>query len=136
MIGYFDTELGRVQIAPAIVRRIIAKEIDINRFFRISGAKIGEQAPKKVLEKSIRINFEQGTVEIILALTVLYGTRIIKEARELQGTITRVLELQAGLTVRRILINVENVFEQEKDKPLLLEECKGIPEPVNSVTAE
>lgn len=136
MIGYFDTELGRVQIAPSIVRRIIAREIENSRYFRISGTKIGEPASKKVLEKSVRLNFEEGTVEAVLAVTVLYGTRIIKEARELQGSITRLLELQAGLTVRRILINVENVFEHEKENALLLEEFKEMPEPVNSVTDE
>lgn len=124
MIGYFDTELGRVQIAPTIVRRIILAEIENNRYFRVSGAKPGEPVSRKIVEKSVRLNFEEGAVETVLILSVLYGTRIIKEARDLQGKITRALQLRAGLTIRKVEINVESVYETDDDdqQPLLLEQ--------------
>ena len=134
MIGYFDTELGRVQVSPAIVRRIILAEIESNKYFRISGSKHGDPVSKKLVEKCIRLNFEEGVVEAVLILSVLYGTRIIKEARDLQGKISRSLQLRAGLSVKKIAINVENVFEQLEETPLLIENVRAIPEPVTSVT--
>ena len=134
MIGYFDTELGRVQVSPVIVRRIILSEIESNKYFRIPGSKYGEPISKKLVEKCIRLNFEEGAVEAVLVLSVLYGTRIIKEARDLQGKISRSLQLRAGLSVKKIAINVENVFEQLDEQPLLIENIRAIPEPVISVS--
>ena len=61
MIGYFDTELGRVQVSPVIVRRIILSEIESNKYFRIPGSKYGEPISKKLVEKCIRLNFEEGS---------------------------------------------------------------------------
>ncbi len=121
MIGYFDTELGRVQISPSIVRRFIMNEVRKNRFFRFPGIKPKEPMSRKMAERAIRVTFVEGNVEVVLMLSVLYGTRIIKEARALQGTITRALQLGTGLTVNKISINVESVFEEEEEEPLLLD---------------
>lgn len=76
---------------------------------------------RKMAERAIRVTFVEGNVEVVLMLSVLYGTRIIKEARALQGTITRALQLGTGLTVNKISINVESVFEEEEEEPLLLD---------------
>jgi len=122
MIGYFDTDLGRVSISATIVRRFIMKEVEKNHSFRFPGTKQGEPVSRKTAERCIRVNFVEGHVEAILIIAVLYGTRIIKEARELQGKIARTLQLSAGLNVDKISINVESVFEAEPEKtPLLLE---------------
>jgi len=123
MIGFFDTELGRVQISPTIVRRFIMNEVEESKYFRLAGTKPGEIIPRKIAERCIRVAFQEGSVEATLILTVLYGTRIIKEARELQGKIARSLHLGSGLEVRSIAINVENVFEEDLEQlPLLLEQ--------------
>ncbi len=122
MFGFFDTELGRVQISPTIVRRFILKEVEQNRHFHIAGVKPGEEITRKVIERSIRVNFVEGNVEATLTVNVRYGTRITKEARELQGKIIRTLQLASGLNVTTISINVENVYEDElENQPLLLE---------------
>ncbi len=122
MIGYFDAELGRVQISPTIIRSIIMKEIEKNPYFRFPGTKSDEPVSRKILERNIRVNFKEGNVECTLILDVLYGTRIIKEARELQGKVTKAIQLSAGLQINTIAINVENVYEEEKsDEPLLIE---------------
>lgn len=97
MLGYFDTELGRVQISPTIVRRLILNELDKSSVFSFPGVKLNEEVSRKVAEKCIRVNFIDGNVEIILMLSVRYGARIIKDARELQGKIARLVQLQAGL---------------------------------------
>ena len=52
------------------------------------------------------VNFVEGSVEATLILAVLYQSRIIKEARELQGKIVRALQLGTGLNVRKVSINV------------------------------
>ncbi len=121
MIGFFDTDLGRVQISPSIVRRLIINEVESSRFFRFPGVETGETVGRKSAEKLIRVIFSEGSVETTLVITVRYGARIIKEARELQGKIARALELSAGLVVDAITINVENVFEDTAEQPLLIE---------------
>ncbi|RJP26753.1 MAG: Asp23/Gls24 family envelope stress response protein [Candidatus Omnitrophota bacterium] len=123
MFGFFDTELGRVQISPTIVRRFILNEVEQSKCFRLAGVKSGEEVNRKTIERSIRVNFVEGRAEAILTLNVLYGTRITKEARELQGKIVRALQLSTGLSVTTISINVENVYEEEEaaNPPLLLE---------------
>jgi len=122
MIGYFDAELGRVQISPTIIRSIIMKEVEKNPYFRFPGSKPDEPVSRKILERNIRVNFKEGNVDCTLILDVLYGTRIIKEARELQGKVTKAIQLTAGLNISNIAINVENVFEKEKkEEPILIE---------------
>ncbi|MBI1390544.1 MAG: Asp23/Gls24 family envelope stress response protein [bacterium] len=122
MIGFFDTELGRVQISPAIVRRFIIREVAKTHNFRFPGVKPGEDVSRKTSEKFIRINFVEGNVEITLTLSVEFGARIIKEARELQGKIARSIQLGAGINVRHVAVNVESVFEHPKmEEPLLIE---------------
>jgi uncharacterized alkaline shock family protein YloU len=122
MIGYFDTELGRVQISPSIVRRFIAREVERSKCFRFPGYKPGEPVNRKILERNIRVNFNEGSVEATIIVNVKYGSRIIKEARELQGKITRALQLGTGLNIVTISINVENVYEEQvTQEPLLLE---------------
>ncbi len=122
MIGYFDTELGRVQISSTIVRRFIMREVEKSPCFRFPGTKPGEPVSRKVAERNIRVNFVEGSIEATLMISVLYGTRIIKEARELQGKITRALQLGAGLNVSKMSINVESVYEETpEDTPLLID---------------
>lgn len=112
MFGYFDTDLGRVRIAPAIVRGIILQEIRNSECFCLPGTEPGGDAGRKAAERNIRVNFVDGAAEVVLALSVRYGARIIKEARELQGKIARTLQLSAGLPVLKISVNVECVFER------------------------
>jgi uncharacterized alkaline shock family protein YloU len=134
MIGYFDTDLGRIQIAPTIVRRIILSEIEGNNCFRVNGAKPGEPIPRKIAEKSIRVSFEEGVLETTLLVSVLYGARIIKEARDLQGNIIRAMQFRAGLKVKKVEINVEDVFlSDDVVQPLLLDQGKEMPEPANPI---
>ena len=123
MFGYFDTELGRIQIAPTIVRTIILQEIQSSKCFSLQGVKTSETVSRKLAEKCIRLNFIEGAVEIILLLSVHYGTQIIKEARELQGKIAKTMQLKAGINVLKVAINVESVFEESAvGHPLLLEQ--------------
>lgn len=123
MLGYFDTELGRVQISPTIVRRLILNELDKSSVFSFPGVKLNEEVSRKVAEKCIRVNFIDGNVEIILMLSVRYGARIIKDARELQGKIARLVQLQAGLNVKTVAVNIESVFEPERpESPLFVEQ--------------
>lgn len=82
---------------------------------------MGETLGRKSSEKLIRVIFNEGSVSATLTVTVRYGTRIIKEARELQCKIARALELSAGLIVDQITINVENVFVDTTEQPLLIE---------------
>ena len=122
MVGFFENNLGRVQISSSIVRRIIMREVESSRFFGFLGQKPGEMVSRKVAERCIKVYFLEGTVEATLTLTVLYGTKIIKEARNIQGKIAKALELTAGLHVNKVVINVENVFtEEDLDQPLLIE---------------
>lgn len=121
MVGFFDNDLGRVQISSSIVRRIIMREVDGNRFFRFLGQKPPEPVSRKIIERCIKVYFQEGSVEATLTLTVLYGAKIIKEARILQGKIAKTLELTAGLRVKKVAINVENVFLEDDHQPLLLE---------------
>lgn len=123
MVGFFDNDLGRVQISSSIVRRIIMREVEENRYFRFLGQKPGEPVSRKTIERCIKVYFLEGSVEAILTLTVLYGAKIIKEARNLQGKIAKALELTAGLHVKKVAINVENVFVcDDLLQPLLLEQ--------------
>ncbi len=121
MIGFFDNDLGRVQISPSIVRRLIINEVEGSRNFRFPGVESGDTVGRKSAEKLIRVVFNEGSVESTIIVTVRYGARIIKEARDLQGKIARALELSAGLVVQSVIINVENVFEDLAEQPLLLE---------------
>lgn len=121
MVGFFDNDLGRVQISSSIVRRIMMREVEGNRFFRFLGQKPGEAVSRKTIERCIKVYFQEGSVEATLTLTVLYGAKIIKEARILQGKIAKALELTAGLYVKKVVINVENVFVVDDQQPLLLE---------------
>lgn len=122
MIGFFDTELGRVQISPTVVRRFVIREVEKTEIFLIPGMKPGEDISRKASEKNIRINFVEGNVEITLTLSVKFGSRIIKEARELQGRISRAIHLGAGLKVKHVAVNVESVFEhKDLGEPLLIE---------------
>jgi uncharacterized alkaline shock family protein YloU len=121
MVGFFDNDLGRVQISSSIVRRIIMREVDGNRFFRFMGQKPPEPVSRKTIERCIKVYFQEGSVEATLTLTVVYGAKIIKEARILQGKIAKTLELTAGLRVKKVAINVENVFVDDDRQPLLLE---------------
>ncbi|MGC9327745.1 MAG: Asp23/Gls24 family envelope stress response protein [Candidatus Hinthialibacter sp.] len=121
MVGFFENDLGRVQISPSIIRRIIMREVEGNRYFRFLGQKIGEPVSRKTAERCIKVYFVEGAIEATLTLTVLYGTRIIKEARILQGKMAKALELTAGLHVNKMAINVENVFLEEEQQPLLIE---------------
>jgi len=121
MVGFFDNDLGRVQISSSIVRRIIMREVEGNRFFRFLGQKPGEPVSRKTTERCIKVYFQEGSVESTLTLTVLYGAKIIKEARILQGKIVKALELTAGLRVKKVAINVETVFVEDDQQPLLLE---------------
>lgn len=122
MLGYFDTELGRVQISPAILRGIILKEIQKSKSFLLHGVMPSEPVPPKTTERCIRVTFQEGTAEITLNLSVRYGARIIKEARELQGTIARTMQLKAGIEAGKISINVESVFEKkEAEQPVLID---------------
>lgn len=120
MVGFFDTDIGRVQISPTIVRRFIMNEVEKSKYFRLPGAKPGEPYSRKTVERAIRVNFMEGNVETTMTLIVAYGTRIIKEVRELQGKISRALQLGTGLNVRSIAINIENVYEDETMPPPLL----------------
>jgi len=122
MVGFFESNLGRVQISSSIVRRIIMREVETSRFFGFLGQKPGEPVSRKVAERCIKVYFLEGTVEATLTLTVLYGSKIIKEARTIQGKIIKALELTAGLQVSKVVINVENVFtDEDLQQPLLLE---------------
>ena len=122
MVGFFDNDLGRVQISSSIVRRIIMREVEASHYFRFLGQKQGEPISRKIAERCIKVYFLEGSVETTLTLTVLYGSKIIKEARFLQGKIAKTLELTAGLRVKKVAINVENVFvEEDNQQPLLLE---------------
>lgn len=120
MIGYFDTEVGRVQISPTVVRRFIIREVEKTSVFRFPGFKPGEDYNRKAAEKSIRVNFNDGQVEATLTLSVEFGANIIKEARDLQGRITRAIQLGAGLQVQDVAVNVESVFEHSDHNEALL----------------
>ena len=76
MIGYFDTELGRVQISASIVRRFISKEVEKSKCFRFPGIKRGEPISRKILERNIRVNFNEGVVDAVIVVNVKYGSRI------------------------------------------------------------
>ncbi len=122
MIGFFDTEYGRVQLSPTVVRRFVVREVDKTPIFLFPGLKLGEEVSRKASEKCIRINFNEGNVELTLTLSVEFGSRIIKEARELQGRISRAIHLGAGLRVLHVAVNVESVFERkELGEPLLIQ---------------
>ena len=125
MLGYFDTELGRVQVSPAIVRGIILKEIVKSKSFLLHGVLPSEPVSPKTTERCIRVGFQEGTAELTLILSVRYGARIIKEARELQGVIARALQLKAGIAAGKISVNVESVFEKkEAEQPLLMDHAE------------
>lgn len=123
MLGYFDTELGRVQISPAIVRGIILTEIQKSNSFLLHSSLPHEPVPQKSMERCIRVIFDEGTADINLILSVRYGARIIKEARELQGNIARNLQLKSGIVAGKIAVNVESVHEHlEAEQQLLIDQ--------------
>lgn len=129
MLGYFDTELGRVQISPAIVRGIILQEIQKSSSFLLNGTHPLEPVTQKSMERCIRVAFDEGTAEITLILSVRYGARIIKEARELQGNIARNLQLKSGIAAGTISVNVESVHEhKEAEQQLLIDHADAEPE--------
>lgn len=130
MLGFFDTELGRVQISPTIIRRMVLNDVCKSDVFSFPGLKAGEELSRKITEKCIRVHFVEGDVEITLTLAVRYGARIIREARELQGAIAHRVQLQAGINVLNVSINLESVFEP-RSEPELIEEPQVVASSIN-----
>ncbi len=129
MQGHFDTELGRVQISPAIVRGIILREIQKSKSFLLHGMLPSEPVPAKTVERCIRVVFHEGNAELTLILAVRYGARIIKEARELQGNIAKTLQLKSGIHTETISVNVESVYEKTgAQQPLLIDQVDEQPD--------
>lgn len=122
MNGYYETEHGRISIAPSIVRSFVVKEVNASPYFRFSpsrGEGIGEYFGKRSIDNSVRINFVDGRAEIALILQVRFGARIRLHARQLQGHIIRALALGTGLEVEDITITVDRVFYEPDQSPPL-----------------
>lgn len=104
--GYYESDLGSVHISVAIVRRAVVPEIE-------AAENIDFASRRK--EGDITLVFEDGKPVINLSIAVAFGIPIYREALNLQANVRRAVEAMTGLTVSKVNVKVEGVFQKEED---------------------
>ncbi len=127
--GYFETDSGRVSVAPEIVERVVVDELRSSDNFRLGGSR-GEGGFFSRRGTGIRMEFVEGRVAVTLPVHVRFSTKIRREARELQGKLVRAIAAGTGLEVERITIEVHQVFEGDEPEPSAPSHDVKPPEPV------
>ncbi len=104
----------------AIIASIAATGIDgvVGMAGSISGG-FAEFLGKKNLSKGVKVNIEENTVELDLAIVVEYGAKIPDVAWEIQDKVKSEVEAMTGLDVTAVNVSVEGVsfVKKAEDTP-------------------
>ena len=115
--GYFQGDLGKVNIGSDIVRRGVYPEVQNSENLDFAHRK---------QETDVTVEFvESGTVIIGIAIAVALDTPITREASNLQANVRRSVEALTGLEVEQVNIQVDRVFVKKEKKPAKIAEAKG-----------
>ena len=129
MKGYFEKELGKVYIEPAIVTRLcVLPELAASREFVLPNGPVpedpSEQVNRKGVDRYILVDFtEEGEVMLELRLLVRYGPSVCAAAAVLQEKVAKRVENSTGLKVTKVDVKVDGVFRPAE--PTALPTPKG-----------
>lgn len=124
--GYYDTEFGRITVAPEIVERFIVDEVRSSENFRL-GTSRGEGGFFGRRGAGVRVEFNEGRVVASIPVHVRFKVKIRREARELQGKLVRAISACTGLTVERVAVDVYQVFDDNLNSVARLPDSSSTP---------
>lgn len=114
-------ELGNIHISEevlAVIAAAAALEVEgVGGLAANLGTDIAELLGKKSLSRGIRLQVEEESVTVDVAILVKYGFTIPDVGRAVQEAVTSSVEATSGLTVAAVNVNVGGVvFEKEPKK--------------------
>ena len=114
-------ELGNIHISEEVLSVIAAAaalEVEgVGGLAANLGTDIAELLGKKTLSRGIRLQVEEESVTVDVAVLVKYGYTIPDVGRAIQEAVASSIEATSGLTVAAVNVNVGGVvFEKEPKK--------------------
>lgn len=109
-------ELGNIHISEEVLAVISsAAALEVEGVSSLAGSRdIAELLGKKNLTRGVRIQVEEGVVQIDLAIMIKYGYTLKAVACAVQEAVTTNVESMSSLTVKCVNVNVCGVtFEKE-----------------------
>jgi len=115
--GYFQNDLGRVYIDPAIITRLcVLPELALSdAFVPPKDGPVPDdpyaQVTRKGVERYVQVDFnDQGEVLLSLNLLVRYGPPIRSSAAHFQEKVIRRIEASTGLKVAKVDMKVDGIY--------------------------
>ena len=114
-------ELGNIHISEevlSVIAAAAAREVEgVGGLAANLGTDIAELLGKKTLSRGIRLQVEEESVTVDVAVLVKYGYTIPDVGRAIQEAVASSIEATSGLTVAAVNVNVGGVvFEKEPKK--------------------
>lgn len=113
-----DEAIGQVQIADevvAIIAGLAATEVE--GVASMAGNITNELVSKlgmKNLSRGIKVNVEDGQVEVEVALNIDYGYSVPKTSRKVQEKVKASIENMTGLTVSDVNVTIASVCMEKR----------------------
>lgn len=114
-------ELGNIHISEEVLAVIAAAAVleveGVGGLAANLGTDLAELLGKKTLSRGIRLQVEEETVTVDVAVLVKYGYTIPDVGRAIQEAVASSIEATSGLAVAAVNVNVGGVvFEKEPKK--------------------
>lgn len=114
-----DGSMGQVQIADevvAIIAGLAATEVEgVAGMAGNITKEIVSRLGKKSLSKGIKVEVEDGSVHVVVALNIAYGYSVPKTCKKVQEKVKAAIENMTGLEVSGVDIRIASV-SMEKGK--------------------
>ena len=112
-----DDVTGTVRVADEVVYVIAGlAATEAKGVASLAGNITNSSIPKKgakALSKGVRVNLEDGKVNVDLALTIDYGYSVPEVSRDVQERVKSSIESMTGIEVGEVNIRVEDVLVDE-----------------------
>ncbi len=112
-----DAETGTVRVADEVVCVIAGlAATEAKGVASLAGNITNSSIPKKgakALSKGVRVNLEDGKVNVDLALTIDYGYSVPEVSLDVQERVKSSIESMTGIEVGEVNIRVEDVLVDE-----------------------
>jgi len=112
-----DDETGTVRVADEVVCVIAGlAATEAKGVASLAGNITNSSIPKKgakALSKGVRVNLEEGKVNVDLALTIDYGYSVPEVSLDVQERVKSSIESMTGIEVGEVNIRVEDVLVDE-----------------------
>ncbi len=111
-------EMGTIHISEEVLAGIAAAAVieveGVGGLAAKSGTDLSEMLVKKSLGKGVRIQMEEDTVAVVIAVMMNYGFTIPQVAAAIQESVKNAIEAMSGLTVSQVDVTISGILFPQK----------------------